>query len=63
LETFDIPRAFTWLEVPPAEWPQAPVLTDDWNPVDTLDAKPLEELRVARRNTFPAGIRAALDWE
>jgi spermidine synthase len=63
LQTFDIPRAFTWLEVPPVEWPAAPVLTDDWNPVDTLDAKPLERLRVARRNDFPAGVRAALDWE
>jgi spermidine synthase len=63
LETFDIPRAFTWLEVPPVDWPKAPVLTDDWNPVDTLDARSLERLRVARRNDFPADVRAALDWE
>ena len=63
LETFDIPRGFTWIEVPPVDWPAAPVLTDDWNPVDTLDARHLEEWRVARRNAFPADVRAALDWE
>jgi spermidine synthase len=63
LQTFDIPRHFTWLEVPPTAWPPAPVLTDDWNPVDTLDAKLLEQLRVARRNEFPSDVRAALDWE
>ena len=63
LPTFDGSREFSWNGVPETDWPDAPVLTDDWNPLDTLDAKPLEELRVARRNAFPADVRAALDWE
>ena len=63
LQTFDIPRSFTWLKVPEVDWPKGMVLTDDWNPVDTLDARRLEQLRVARHDSFPADVRAALAWE
>jgi len=63
LDAFDGPRTFKWLEVPPVEWPAAPVLTDDWNPVDTLDVAGLEASRSMRRRVFPAVIRAALAWE
>jgi hypothetical protein len=63
LDAFDGPRTFTWLEVPPVEWPAAPILTDDWNPVDTLDVAGLEASRSTRRVVFPEPIRAALAWE
>lgn len=63
LETFDGPRSFRWLDVPPVDWPAAPVLTDDWNPVDALDLGGVEAFRSQRRRDFPAVIRAALAWE
>jgi spermidine synthase len=63
LPTFDVPRHFTWLPVPPTTWPDAPVLTDDWNPVDTLDTAPLEALRLSRKASFPDPVRDALAWE
>ena len=63
LPAFDRTRTFTWIEVPPTTWPEAPVLTDDWNPVDVLDATALEVLRVRQRSRFPSRIQAALSWE
>lgn len=60
---FDGLRHFTWLEVPPTRWPDAPILTDDWNPVDTLDAAEIEAIRLTRRMSFPEGVREALAWE
>ncbi len=62
-ETFDGPRDFTWLPVPPVEWPKGIVLTDDWNPADTLDVAGLESSRVRRRNDMPADVLTALAWE
>ena len=63
LPTFDVPRHFTWLDVPPANWPDAPILTDDLNPIDILDTTSIEELRLSRRASFPASVQAALTWE
>ena len=54
----------SWQEAsPPTEWPAAPVLTDDWNPVDTLDLAEREEARVGRWQAMPAAVRGALVWE
>ena len=63
LEAFDGPQEFTWLPVPPTEWPEGIVLTDDWNPADTLDAAGLEQARIRRRGDMPAQVRTALAWE
>lgn len=63
LDAFDGPRHFTWLDVPPTRWPDAPILTDDWNPIDTLDSAGIESIRLSRRMSFPAGVRQALAWE
>lgn len=63
METFDGLREFRWLPVPPAEWPAGVVLTDDWNPVDTLDLTDVERLRVTRRRDVPPEVLAALAWE
>jgi len=63
LPTFDGVRPFIWIELPPTSWPDAPVLTDDWNPIDVLDATAIETIRASRRATNPAPIRAALGWE
>ena len=63
LEAFDGPQEFAWHEVPPTEWPEGIVLTDDWNPADTLDAAGLEQARIRRRADMPAEVRTALAWE
>ncbi|MBJ7259916.1 MAG: fused MFS/spermidine synthase [Chthoniobacterales bacterium] len=63
LEAFDGPQEFAWYEVPPTEWPEGIVLTDDWNPADTLDAAGLERARIRRRADMPAEVRTALAWE
>ena len=63
LAAFDGPRTFTWLDVPATTWPAAEVLTDDRNPVDSLDGVNREAARMARRNTMPAAVRGALAWE
>ncbi len=62
-EAFDGPRDFTWLPVPPTTWPAGIVLTDDWNPADTLDLAGLESSRVRRRADMPADVLTALAWE
>ena len=62
-DTFDGPRTFRWLDVPPAEWPLAPVLNDDWNPIDVLEVADVEVSRFRRREAFPAAVRAAIAWE
>lgn len=63
LAAFDGPRTFTWLDVPPTEWPAGQVLTDDWNPLDAMDVASREAARVSRRQTMPAAVRGALVWE
>jgi spermidine synthase len=63
LEAFDGPQEFAWHEVPPTEWPEGIVLTDDWNPADTLDAVGVEQARIRRRADMPAEVRTALAWE
>jgi len=63
LKTFDGPQEFGWLEVPPTDWPEGIVLTDDWNPADTLDAVGVEKARIRRRGDMPAEVRTALAWE
>jgi spermidine synthase len=63
LEAFDGARAFAWLEVPPTDWPKGEVLTDDWNPADTLDVAGLEAARLRRRADMPEQVRVALAWE
>jgi len=63
LETFDGTRDFAWAEVPPVEWPEGMLLTDDWNPADTLDAAGVEQARIRRRGDMPAEVRTALAWE
>jgi hypothetical protein len=63
LETFDGRRDFAWAEVPPVEWPEGMLLTDDWNPADTLDAAGVEQARIRRRGDMPAEVRTALAWE
>jgi spermidine synthase len=63
LTAFDGPRTFTWLDVPAIEWPAGRVLTDDWNPVDTLDLADTEADRVGRWASMPAAVRSALAWE
>lgn len=63
LAAFDGPRSFTWLDVPPTEWPAAEVLTDDRNPVDAMDVASREVSRAGRRVTMPAAVREALAWE
>lgn len=63
LDTFDGPLEFRWLPVPAAEWPPGIVLSDDWNPVDTLGLQAVERSRVTRRADMPADVRAALAWE
>jgi len=63
ITAFDGARSFTWLEVPPVEWPVATVLTDDWNPVETMDLAAKDAARMTRRATTPAAVRAALAWE
>jgi len=63
LATFEGPLSFTWAPVPPVRWPDAPILTDDWNPVDVLDIAGLEAGRAARQASFPAPVRTALAWE
>jgi SAM-dependent methyltransferase len=62
-ETFDGPLTFAWLGIPPTTWPDAPVLTDDWNPADMIDARAVEDLRASRRTSLPATLRHALAWE
>ena len=62
-ETFEGPMDFQWNEVPPVEWPQGVVLTDDWNPSDTLEARGLEATRAGRRAALPPAVRSALVWE
>ncbi len=62
-EAFDGPRDFTWLPVPPTTWPAGIVLTDDWNPADTLDVAGLESSRVRRRADMPPDVLTALAWE
>jgi hypothetical protein len=63
LTAFDGRRTFTWLDVPAIEWPAGRVLTDDWNPVDTLDLADTEADRVGRWASMPAAVRSALAWE
>ena len=63
LQTFDGPLTFAWLGIPPTTWPEAPVLTDDWNPADMIDARAVEDLRASRRTSLPATLRQALAWE
>lgn len=63
LATFDGPLLFTWAPVPPISWPEASILTDDWNPVDVLDLADLETGRAARQAAFPESVRTALAWE
>jgi spermidine synthase len=63
LQAFDGPRTFRWLAVPEVSWPDAPVLTDDWNPVDVLNTAGIDASRASRRGTFPDDVRQALDWE
>lgn len=62
-EAFDGPRQFGWSEVPPTTWPEGVLLTDDWNPADTLDVSGMESLRVRRRADMPTEVRTALTWE
>lgn len=63
ISAFDGLQEFRWLAVPPVEWPEGILLTDDWNPADTLDAAGLEKSRIRRRNDMPAEVRRALAWE
>lgn len=63
LETFDGPRECGWAAVTEPVWPEAFVLSDDWNPVDTLDARGLEATRQAQRESLPDAVREALVWE
>jgi spermidine synthase len=63
LTAFDLPRHFTWLPVPSRRWPTTPVITDDLNRFEALDAPALEELRLALRTIYPANVRDALVWE
>ena len=63
LTAFDVTRHFTWLRIPPITWPDSPVLTDDWNPLATLDTASLEAIRLSRRASMPAPVREALAWE
>lgn len=63
LTAFDLPRHFTWLPVPSRRWPTVPVITDDLNRLEVLEAPALEELRLALRTIYPASVRDALVWE
>lgn len=63
LVAFDGPQIFNWVEIPPTTWPEASVLTDDWNPVDVMDTAALEAMRAERRTQFSKGVEAALAWE
>ena len=63
LPTYDGVRSFSWLEMQPTSWPLAALLTDDWNPLDVLDASAVEAIRAGRRATNPPLIRDALGWE
>ena len=63
LTAFDLPRHFTWLPVPSFPWPATPAITDDFNPLEALDAPALEALRPAFRSIYPASVRDALVWE
>jgi len=63
LLTFDGPHRFTWQVPEPIQWPAAAVLADDCNMVDVLDLARNDRRRRARRDSMPAGVREALDWE
>jgi spermidine synthase len=63
LTAFDVPRHFTWLPVPALSWPAAPVLTDESNPLGTLEIAALESLRQSLRTCYPPSVRDALVWE
>lgn len=63
LLTFDGPHRFTWQVPEPIRWPAAAVLADDCNMVDVLDLARNDRRRRARRDSMPAGVREALDWE
>jgi spermidine synthase len=63
LAAFDGPQTFTWLDVPPTEWPAAQVLTDDWNPVDAMGVRDREAARVSRWQSMPSEVQSALAWE
>lgn len=63
IAAFDGKKTFTWLDVAPVEWPAAAVLTDDWNPVDSLATADMEAARTSRWKSMPLAVRSGLEWE
>lgn len=63
LVTFDGNRTFTWAQVPAAQWPEAPILSDDSNPLEQLGLSMVEGLRTESRAKLPKHILAALAWD
>lgn len=63
IEAFDGLQEFKWLAIPAVEWPEGVLLTDDWNPADTLNTTVLEQARMRRRGDMPPDVRGALAWE